>query len=280
MIYDFRKIDDYNKFKYTMTATIFDPTDEIYISLDVAKKINFNLSNSTIPYNEYKGGYYLGDDLNPYLFFVRPKDKNLEEIVIPEETRYLGKGASPRFANIKRLIVNALDVEIGDSFLSNSSTLEYIEFNGSADIGSNAFSSDKQLKKVVFSNDGFYKIQSYAFYGDELLEEFDLPKNILYLAPFAFSGCPFKKIYVPKNIKDICDVFPNDVEIFYEGDGKELLIRQVTRYVETPDDYAFNFHRSAGSFNYSYGGTDDYYAVEENHHSFVKREDYIPNVKK
>lgn len=46
-----------------------------------------------LKYNEYKNGLYLGNERNPYLYFLDVKDRNIADLEIADGTKYIGKDA-------------------------------------------------------------------------------------------------------------------------------------------------------------------------------------------
>lgn len=127
--------------------------------------------------------------------------------------------------------------EIDDAVFSECSKLKSIEIPYSV----------KQIGKMAFSN--CYSLKSV-----------EIPNSVKQIGERAFSGSyNFKRIFIPKSVESIGkDAFEGcrNLNIYCEGDTKDGWIDMPERVI-THDNYdedslySFNFHRSAGSFDYS-----------------------------
>lgn len=95
-----------------------------------------------------------------------------------------------------------------------------------------AFYCCEKVTEIVLPN-GVAVIDEYAFSGCKALARIFIPRSVTKIYNGAFFGCPNLTVY--------CEAAPTEDWI----DKKE----EHTRYVESEEDYAFNFHRSSGSWN-------------------------------
>ena len=92
---------------------------------------------------------------------------------------------------------------------------------------------------------------------NETMRVFIVPDGVTTIGKEAFRSCySLKKVYIPRSVETIkngaFDKCP-DVEIYCEDEPKEGWVygmrKETVRYeIVTPEDDAFNFHRSGGSF--------------------------------
>lgn len=92
---------------------------------------------------------------------------------------------------------------------------------------------------------------------NEGMRYFIVPDGVTSIGREAFRACiALRKIYIPRSVETIKDrAFENcpSVEIYCEDEPKEGWVygmrKRIVRYeIVTPEDDAFNFHRSGGSF--------------------------------
>ena len=80
------------------------------------------------------------------------------------------------------------------------SKVHFISYDFDVEIADRAFTSVKQLKKVVIS-EGVEKIGAYAFYGLNELEEVVLPNTLSSIESYAFLNCDsLLKIAIPASV--------------------------------------------------------------------------------
>lgn len=118
---------------------------------------------------------------------------------------------------------------------------------------------DREIK-IMYIPDGIKTICGEAFYGLRV-QTVILPDGLESIESRAFIKCVnFKRIFIPESVKEIDkDAFVGckQVKIYCEGEPREGWIDKPDEVKTYYDDMteAFNFHRSAGSF-------DDHYVVE------------------
>lgn len=71
-----------------------------------------------------------------------------------------------------------------------------------------AFENSVYLKEVILNNT-LKEIGDGSFINCERLTDIELPQSLETICSYAFSGCGFKKVYIPKNVSTIVDMaFP------------------------------------------------------------------------
>lgn len=110
------------------------------------------------------------------------------------------------------------------------------------------------------------EIKEREFANESRLSYYIVPDTVTAIGKEAFSQCfGLRKIYIPKSVKKIgnnafyrCD----RLEIFCEGEPAEGwvhgIVKEKVRYqTVTDEDDAFNFHRSSGSFSFTWVERED-----------------------
>ncbi len=82
-----------------------------------------NLS-AEFEYNTTNGGRYLGNENNPYLYFVAPIDENATEITVHEDTVIVGSYAFANCKNLKKVVIGKNVVSIGYAAMGKDSCIE------------------------------------------------------------------------------------------------------------------------------------------------------------
>lgn len=99
-----------------------------------------------------------------------------------------------------------------------------------------------------------------AYYGHAELETFIVPAGTTTIGEYAFANCAnLRKVYIPASVTVIeKSAFENCplLEIFCEGEPVDGWVdktetEHLSYDITTPEDDAFNFHRSGGSFTYT-----------------------------
>lgn len=117
---------------------------------------------------------------------------------------------------------------------------------------------NEKLTKVVVGE--IEKIESYKFYNLKELEEVVILDTVHTICENAFKNCQnLKRVFIPKSVKIIEKNAFTDcpkLEIYCEGEPEpnwvnKTEIEEVEERYISPEDDAFNFHRSSGSWSYS-----------------------------
>ncbi len=111
---------------------------------------------------------------------------------------------------------------------------------------------------IAYVPKGIQIISTHAFYRQKNLEILIFPYGVKTIEHFAVCECfNLKKIYIPNTVKIIEEnafiLLNKNVEIYCQGEVQEKWIdkkamEHIKEEVTTPEDDAFNFHRSSGSF--------------------------------
>jgi len=117
---------------------------------------------------------------------------------------------------------------------------------------------EKSTRKIVL--DKISKIESFYFKNLSEVEEVIIASTVNIICENAFYDCPnLKKVFIPKSVEIIeKNAFINcpKLEIFCEKEPQPgwidtIEIKEIEEEYISPDDDAFNFHRSSGGWNYS-----------------------------
>ena len=120
---------------------------------------------SSLVYNEYDNGYYLGNDTNPYLVLVKAKSTYIISCKINENTKII--------CSAFRDCSNLTSIEIPNSVTS---------------IGEYAFRGCSSLKSITIPN-SVTSIGEYAFRGCSSLTSIIIPYSVTSIGENAFDGC-------------------------------------------------------------------------------------------
>lgn len=126
--------------------------------------------------------------------------------------------------------------------------------HGLSNIGAGELNGCAEMTGVTIPN-GVEYIGKDAFANCTALERVTIPDGVTCIAESAFCGCSrLKHIFLPKSVAQAGDkafgACP-ELEIYLEGDvGADFIDKTVEHTVSTytPEDDAFNFHRSSGGF--------------------------------
>ncbi len=228
-----------------------------------------DLFPSKVIFNRYENGLYLGDKKNPYLALVGGEE-GITELTIHKDTLYVIKEA---FCSSELTKVTVLSERFiaGESAFSDSEKLKELYFQHSTHLHfyPSCFRKSSSLEKVEFNDECEFFFDEWCFRECKNLSEISLPKKGGgAIGEEAFIKCGLKKVYLPKTITRIVRSFDKEVEIYYEGDCKDLI---VAGEYETAGDYSFNFHRSSGGWD-SHGESAT--ASGGRFHSFVTPEEW------
>ena len=178
-------------------------------------------SNCTsLEYNEYEGGYYLGNDTNKYLALVKIIDETATECKINDNTRlilsYAFYGCSSLASITIPYNVTSIDsyafkgcssltsvtipdsvTSIGRSAFENCSSLASITIPDSVtSIDVRAFCYCNSITSVTIPN-SVTSIEVSAFYGCTSLTSITIPNSVTSIGDQAFDGCPIESATIP-----------------------------------------------------------------------------------
>jgi hypothetical protein len=136
------------------------PDSLIYIGWSAFLDCNY------LVYNEYEGGYYLGNENNPYIAFMKPKSTSVTEITLHNDTKFIYSNSFAELTKLKR-------VNVGDSLIG---------------IGNFAFNKCTALESINIPDSIVY-IESYAFRDCDSLKTIVFPKNLKILGEDVFCYC-------------------------------------------------------------------------------------------
>ena len=143
-------------------------------------------THNDIKFNEHGGGYYLGSKDNPYLCFMRPKDRGLGEISIHKDTKIIYSSAFMRCDSLVRAELPEGLLQIGEDAFRECSALSAVRLPESLEIIEDcAFADCPALSEVEFP--GAVEIGSGAFMGCTALYELRLGSAVI--GDNAFDSC-------------------------------------------------------------------------------------------
>ncbi|MBQ2738274.1 MAG: leucine-rich repeat protein [Clostridia bacterium] len=124
------------------------------------------LNCTSLKYNKYDNGYYLGNNDNPYLFLVKANGTSIESCVINNNTRLINISAFSGCSSLKSVTIPNGVTSIGANAFYNCTSLTSVTIpNRVTSIGDNAFYNCHRLFEVYnFSSLSITKGSSYAGY--------------------------------------------------------------------------------------------------------------------
>ena len=159
---------------------------------DTVMVIDCNFYGCTsLEYNEYQNGYYLGNEDNPYYALISVKDKTCTNFNIHKNTGIIA----------------------GYAFQDCDSLTNITIPNSVKSLGRGAFYTCDSLKTILFEdNSQLISISDYVFCGCESLEElnFEDNRNLTTMGDYLFDGCTsLKNIILPESLVDLGSRFSN-----------------------------------------------------------------------
>ena len=151
-------------------------------SIEIVQGYAF-VGSEALEYAEYDGALYLGNENNPYLVFVNPKDTNVISCRIHDETKVIGGIA---FNECKMLET----VYLGDG-------VKYIS--------PSAFMGCSMLNNfIIGEGSSLISIANSAFYGCSSLVNIELPNSLKNIDNSAFAQCTsLTKVLIPESVEFI-----------------------------------------------------------------------------
>ena len=196
----------------------------------------------TALYNEYLGGLYLGDDKNPYLYFIGLKNEDAESLVLHPDTYAVCQDVIPQVKTLTSLSIkggwgkylysknNCIIRKDGGVLLCGIKT-SVIPSIGVKEIESYAFSNCRELESIVIP-DSVKKMGRSVFYNCRSLVTVELGKNLEEIGASAFLQChSLERISIPKSLRKI------SYNCF--GSCRNLVEVSLTDKTDVIDQYAF-----------------------------------------
>ncbi|MBQ4141115.1 MAG: leucine-rich repeat protein [Clostridia bacterium] len=163
------------------------------------KSISIAAFPKSVEYNEYRGGLYLGDSQNPYLYLVGIKDTEADSLVLHPDTYSVSQQIIPMTSALTSLSVeggkgkylysdgNCIIRKEDKTLLCGIGT-SVIPQKGIKEIAPYAFTNCENLKNAVIP-DTVKIIGEYAFYKCKNLESVTIPKSVLEIPEHCFYSC-------------------------------------------------------------------------------------------
>jgi len=185
-----------------------------------AHKGILNIGRDAFPkyadYNEYRGGLYLGDSQNPYMYLVGIENEEAESLVLHRDTYSVAQKFIPEMNTLKSLSIDGgkgryLQIEGNCIIRKEDKTLlcgigtSIIPSSGIAEIAPYAFYRCDTLKSVILPK-SLKKIGNRAFSFCKSLSSVEFGKNVEEIGEAAFSGCEsLDNLVLPKSLIAIPD---------------------------------------------------------------------------
>lgn len=185
-------------------------------------KIGNDAFPKSVNYNEYRGGLYLGDSQNPYMYLVGIENEEAESLVLHRDAYSVAQKFIPEMNTLKSLSIDGgkgryLRIEgnciirkedktllcgIGTSIIPSSGIVEIAPYafhccdtlksvilpKSLKKIGGSAFRKCTSLSSVEFGKN-VEEIGEAAFSGCESLDNLVLPKSLIAIPDYCFNGC-------------------------------------------------------------------------------------------
>lgn len=185
---------------------------------------------SNLSYNEYKNGFYLGNNKNPYLVLI----SGYEKTTIHKKTKIISYNAFMN-SNLSSITLPDGLITIGESAFANCSGLTSITIPDSVSlIEDAAFSGCVSLKNITIPS-SVTLIGSYAFNGCGGLTSITIPKGVTLIGVSAFEYCR------------------NLTTVYYHGTAQEwnkISIDDYNTYLTKATRYYYSESKPTESGNY------------------------------
>lgn len=100
---------------------------------------------SSLVYNEYDNGYYLGNETNPYLWFIQAKSKDIKSCEVHSDTEHIVPSAFEECKEIRKLILHDHLLSIGASIFTIDYSKVEIYYDGTPTKWSSLTTGDNDL---------------------------------------------------------------------------------------------------------------------------------------
>lgn len=158
---------------------------------------------ANLSYNLYNGAYYLGNNINPYVFLIQAADE-VTDCVIHENTKVINNFVFQNCDSLKSVSIPGGIVSIGPDLFYNCVNLTSVEIeNGIKEIGQGMFSGCEKLETVVIP-DSVLSIGYGAFVGCSNLKSISIGSSVSFIGNDAFHGCrSLTEIVIPNSVTGI-----------------------------------------------------------------------------
>ena len=150
-------------------------------------------TNTSIIYNTYQNGQYLGDESNPYRYLVSIIDKDVSTFTIKDGCVSICNNTFEGCNDLYSVTFPTSLQVIGDSAFKNCSTLYIVKADDTRpaiqSIGSYAFYGCEKLTSVEVGQFLAKKIEPYTFYNCLSLEDFFISNVVQIIDSYAFYNC-------------------------------------------------------------------------------------------
>lgn len=181
---------------------------------------------------------------------------NKASIALPQGLSSIGESSFSYCKKLHQPLPQAL-TSIGEGAFLFSGLEEVVLPKGIKVIEKSVFARCESLKSIEIP-DSVETIGQRAFSGCCCLKVIEIPNSLKFIDKSAFEGCEgMRMIYIPKSVEKIeIDAFKGckNLSIYCEGEKKDDWIDNPERVIihdqeDEREIEAFNFHRSAGSFD-------------------------------
>ena len=203
---------------------------------------------TSLKYTEYSNACYIGNENNPYLVLMKPKDRRITECTVHEDTKVIYYGAFYACLYLNSITIGENVTSIGRQAFYNCVALRNIVIPDSViNIGNAAFSGCVILSGVKLGT-GLTDIAYSTFYNCASLEDIVIPDSVKYIGYRAFDECTsLKSVKLGNSVRYI------GISAFYNC--KSLTEIVIPASVQCIDDYVFNQNNAITAVYYE--GTED-----------------------
>ena len=157
-----------------------------------------------LKFNEYKDGFYLGNEDNPYLALIKIKSKDITSFEINSATKIIASNVFEDCSSLSSITIPDSVTSIGSSAFWECKSLTSVTIpDGVTSIGIQAFYNCSSLTSVTIP-DGVTIINASAFYNCSSLTSITIPDGVTKIDWSAFFGCSsLTSITIPDGVTEI-----------------------------------------------------------------------------